>query len=335
MSIQTGEDRSTMGLVPFLSTLTILVSNGATAFLVPDLVLSSTIPAPASRRHSAPVLASHWVEPPKGRWSVSYVTSYDEETLYNIAIRRPLNGTAKLVTRTIVTYIDPDDFTSSPLSNGSNAPIKTPVYGTPVGLGPIGFSGLELGPSVERLQPRATLPGTGGFQDSPFTTNQKRACLSKLFGPLLDSDLNNPTATNPDPHPIAPTFGPFTLRRIAEFPVAKLLFSIIEPCVTEGLTSSKIFQEYGILGVLAMVLVIMVTGIIIALLKALVLCSRTQRTINKLVSLYHAALVQVRAWVFGLRLGYEWSILYVFLPFVVSEEQAITNASLSFLSSMT
>ncbi|KIO20632.1 hypothetical protein M407DRAFT_10786 [Tulasnella calospora MUT 4182] len=267
MSIQTGEDTSTTGLVPFLSALPIVFSNGATAFLLPHLVLSSTTPAPASPRHSAsPVLASHWVEPPKRRWSVSYVTT-------------------KLITRTIVTYIDPNDFAASPPSKGSDAAIETQVSGAPVSLGLIGFLGLELGSQVEGLQPRATLSETGDFLASPFKTNQERTCLSKLFGPLLDSDLNKSTVTNQDSNPIAPTFGPFTL-------VAKLLLWGIKPFVPEISTSVKVFEEYGILGVLAMVLLIIVTCIIIALLKALVLCSRTQRTINKLVSLYHAALVQ-------------------------------------------
>ncbi|KIO17703.1 hypothetical protein M407DRAFT_12233 [Tulasnella calospora MUT 4182] len=298
MSIQTGEDTSTTGLVPFLFALPILAFNGATVFLVPDLVLSSTTPAPASPRHSTPVLASHWVEPPKGRWSVSYVTGYDEETLYNIAIRRPLNGTAKLVTRTIVTYIDPDDFVASPLSKDSDAAIKTPVYGTP-----------DHPSNASNHVRRSPRPMTSWLH--PFKTNQKRTCLSKLFGPLLDNDLNNSTVTNQDSNPIAPTFGPFTLGTISESLVAKLLLWGIKPFEPKISTSAKVFEEYGILGVLAMVHLIIVTCIIIALLKALVLCSRTQRTINKLVSLYQAARVQARAWVFGLRLGYEWVVAFV------------------------
>ncbi|KAG9023162.1 hypothetical protein FS837_005934, partial [Tulasnella sp. UAMH 9824] len=56
---------------------------------------------------------------------------YDDEALHNIRHRRPLNGTAKLVTRGIATYFDFDDFASSPVLEGSDAEVGIPVYSNP------------------------------------------------------------------------------------------------------------------------------------------------------------------------------------------------------------
>ncbi|KIO24839.1 hypothetical protein M407DRAFT_211913 [Tulasnella calospora MUT 4182] len=189
--LSTGEDTFTTGLIPFFSTIPLILSNGATVFLAPDLVLSATSRPPVHPRHPTPVAASHWVDPPKGRWTVTYSTSYDEETLYNMAIRRPLNGTAKLVTRKIVTYLDPAEFTSSPISEDDDAPIKTPVYGTSVVLGLIGFPGLQLGYRVDGFQSRAItkVPQIGNVLRPSLKARSEILRLSKIFSSALELDF--------------------------------------------------------------------------------------------------------------------------------------------------
>ncbi|KAG8920734.1 hypothetical protein FRC01_000617, partial [Tulasnella sp. 417] len=207
--------------------------------------------------------ATHSVEPPKGTWIVSYVTGYDDETLFNIRTRRPLNGTARLVTRQVITYVALDEFAGSPISEDDDASIATQVYGAvPHSLGLAGFPGLELGSQVHG-SPLGTM--IAGSLASSLKATHGRTCLSNTFSPLFESGFADSTAISPDCDLLASTFGPL--------PLTKLSLSVAEPCGFKAWTSEEVFKWCGFLGAivetfLGTVLPILVTGYAIAFLKA-------------------------------------------------------------------
>ncbi|KAG9022617.1 hypothetical protein FS837_006266, partial [Tulasnella sp. UAMH 9824] len=155
----TEEDAFATGLIPFY----IVFSNAPVVFLFPAFVLFSTTPPPAPRPHPTPVPAPYVFDPLKPYWEVSYDTFYnDEQTLHNMAIGRPLNGTAKCVTKKVFSRFDPNEFAASPFSEDDDAPIEAPFYtiGAPFYSKYVHFRMLDptawgLVPRVELLRSRA------------------------------------------------------------------------------------------------------------------------------------------------------------------------------------
>ncbi|KAG8950438.1 hypothetical protein FRC04_007453 [Tulasnella sp. 424] len=205
---ETGDASPTTAIIPFLASIPLVISHGATVFLVPDIVLSSSTPPPAPRPHPTPTAASHHFNPPQGRWIISYHTTLDDQTLYNIAIRRPLNGTAKLVTRKHVTWIAPDEFAGASATGENDAALESRIYDTPLPLGLIGFPGLELGTNVEELHPLGTHSDKGRGISTSFTDfKHDESCLTELFVHRARTDIAF--------HPIASVFaGPRLRARI-------------------------------------------------------------------------------------------------------------------------
>ncbi|KAG8910086.1 hypothetical protein FRC01_006550, partial [Tulasnella sp. 417] len=278
-----------------------IISNGAVVSLLHDLALFSTTCAPFPRQHPAPGPVTHSVEPPKGTWIVSYVTGYDDDTLFNIRTRRPLNGTARLVTRQVITYVALDEFAGSPISEDDDASIATHVYGAaPHSLGLTGFPGLELESQVHG-SPLGTM--IAGSLASSRKATHGRTCLWNIFSPLFESEFTDSTTISPDSKLLAPTFASLPLGSTCL--LAELPLSVTEPCGFEAWTSEEELKWCGFLGkivetFLGTVVPILVPGYTLAFLKALLFCSFNQWIIRKLVSLHHAALAQTRTWIFKL-----------------------------------
>ncbi|KAG8901863.1 hypothetical protein FRC00_003954, partial [Tulasnella sp. 408] len=151
------------------------------------------------------------------------------------------------------------------------------------------------------------LAEAGDLLAYPLKINRKRACPSGLFAPLLQNNFVNSTIAIQDPHPraVAATIGPLPLGGIA--PLAELPPAIIHTCDSEYPTSAEVVKLYSFAAYLAMVLLlalpILVTGYATTLRKT--------RAINRLVGLYDAALVHIRAWIFKLRYGFERIFAFV------------------------
>ncbi|KIO24844.1 hypothetical protein M407DRAFT_25803, partial [Tulasnella calospora MUT 4182] len=294
--LSTGKDTFTTGLLPFFSAIPLVVSNGATVFLLPDIVLRSSTPPPVPPRHPTPVSASHWVDPPKGRWTVTYSTSYDEKTLYNMAIRRPLNGTAKFVTRKVVTYLDPDEFTGISTSEDENAPIKTPVYVKPVALGLIGFPSLQLGYQVDGFQSRAItkVPHIGNVLRPSLKARSEFLRLSKLFSSALELDFVYSTVT--------------TL-----FEQYGLVGTLIALIVLHDLAA-------------------LIIRCMIMLAEPPTFCWSIERTIGKLADLYRAVSIQVQTRVATLHKSVKWMLraVGVMRPEFIPERLLTPEESIAF-----
>ncbi|KAG8949866.1 hypothetical protein FRC04_008169 [Tulasnella sp. 424] len=247
---ETGDASPTTAIIPFLASIPLLVSYGTTVFLIPDLVLSSSTPPPAPRPHPTPIAASHDFSPPHGRWIVSYHTTFDDKTLYNIAIRRPLNGTAKLITRKLVNWIGPDEFVGAPATGENDAALESQVFSTPMSLGLIGFPGLELGTRLEELHRLGTHFDNGrSVLPSLFDFKRQESRLTELFKHRAHTD----TAFYPDSDAIAIAFGPSQLAHIPPF--TKSLQLVVEPSRSETPTRTwkEALERYGFVTILALV----------------------------------------------------------------------------------
>ncbi|KAG8960172.1 hypothetical protein FRC05_007041 [Tulasnella sp. 425] len=277
-----------MRIIPFLSAIPLLISYGATVSLVPDLILSSSTPPPAPRRHPTPIAASHDFNPRQGRWIVSDHTTFDDETLYNIAIRRPLNRTAKFVTGKHVSWIGPDEFVGASATGENDAALESPTYNTPMPLGLIGFPGLELGTNAEELHPLGTHSDNGHGTSTSFTDfNHEESCFSEL----LIHRARTGIAFHPDSNLIGSLFTPALLAIIRPF--TKSLQLAVQPSRPETSikTWKQAFERYGFVGILTLAVLIFLAA------------DRIEPMIVKAVDKDHGAVLKTRLRVSEFRKG--------------------------------
>ncbi|KAG8982937.1 hypothetical protein FRB90_006447, partial [Tulasnella sp. 427] len=134
-------------MVALFSSIAVVASNGAAVFLVPDLIVASTIFPPAVRSHL--VNPTPEFTPSPGRWHVSW-TIYAEDIPNNTGARRPLNGTVAGTRRTVIrkdiTWYASDMFAGA--ASEDDEEIDKPKYNIDLPLALVDFPGRELSSEV-------------------------------------------------------------------------------------------------------------------------------------------------------------------------------------------